>query len=423
MKTLRVGVIGLGTVGGGVARLLLERRAEIAARTGADLALVSAADLRADRAAALGLPPGVFTADAKILLARDDLDAVVELVGGLEPAGRFVLEALRRGRSVVTANKHLLAERLPEIAEAARAGGAGLHFEAAVAGGIPILKAVREGLAANRIDAVAGIVNGTCNYILTGMTEKEADFSVALAEAQAAGYAEADPALDVDGHDSAHKLAVLAALAFERTFPLKAIHVEGIRGITSEDVRYAGEMGFVVKLLAIGRRAGGAFELRVHPTLLERDHPLAAVGGVYNAVVVEADAVGRQMYYGRGAGERPTASAVVADLVDAALRRGGAAAPLLPGDVLPMAEARSRYFLRFHVDDRFGVLGRIATSLGKGSVSIQTVIQKEKRPDGVVPVVMLTHPAREADMRAALAEIDRADFAREPTALLRALAE
>jgi len=433
LATARVGLIGLGTVGGGVARLLLERRAEIAARTGVDLVLAAAADLRPDRARDLKLPAGVYTPDAGKLLERADLDIVIELIGGLSPARELILAALSSGRSVVTANKHLLAEHFGELTSAAASARSALGFEAAVAGGIPILKSLREGLAANRVGSVQGIVNGTCNYILTEMTERGADFQTVLAAAQRQGFAEADPALDIEGHDSAHKLVILAALAFDRVFALKDVHVEGLARVTPQDIRYAAEMGFVVKLLAIGRRVGaqgGGFELRVHPTLLERHHPLAAVSGVYNAVMVEADAAGRLMFYGLGAGERPTASAVLADLVDAARWRelpAGARAPgaaaLSAGQVLPMAETRSRFFCRFNVADQFGVLGHIATELGRHRVSIQVVLQKEKRPDGVVPVVMLTHPAREADFQQALAAINQCDFALEPTAFIRAGAE
>jgi homoserine dehydrogenase len=252
------------------------------------------------------------------------------------------------------------------------------------------------------------------------------DFKVALAEAQAQGYAEADPALDIEGHDSAHKLVVLSALAFDRVFRLADVHVEGITGVSQEDIRYAAEMGYAVKLVAAGRRTDGGFDLRVHPTLLPKQHPLASVSGVFNAVLVEADAAGRLMFYGRGAGQMPTASAVVADVIDAARWRelpaeshARNAGRLEAGRVLPMAETRSRYFIRFNVADRFGVLGRIATELGRHKVSIQVVLQKEQRPDGVVPVMMLSHPAREADFRRALARLDTFDFVREPTSFIR----
>jgi len=421
-----VGLIGLGTVGTGVARLLRERREEIRARTGMDLDLACACDVRRERARELRLPARIFTTDADELLGRSDLDIVIELMGGLEPARRYLLKVLSQGRSVVTANKHLLAESYREITAAAASGGASLFFEASVAGGIPLLKSIREGLAANRVNGVEGIVNGTCNSILTQMTEKGMDFKAALAEAQAQGFAEANPALDVDGHDSAHKLVVLSALAFGRAFRLADVHVEGIRGVSRDDIRYAGEMGFVVKLVAAGRRIDGGFDLRVHPTLLKKHHPLASVGGVYNAVLVEADAAGRLMFYGRGAGQMPTASAVVADVIDAArwlelpaASRARATRRIEAGRTLPMAETRSRFFCRFNVADHFGVLGRIATELGRHRVSIQVVLQKEQRPDGVVPVVMLTHPAREADFRKALSRIDRFSFALEPTAFIR----
>jgi homoserine dehydrogenase len=426
VSTARVGLIGLGTVGTGVAKLLRERRGEIRARTGMDLDLVCAADVRRERARALKLPASIFTTDAEKLLARDDLDIVIELVGGLEPARTFIRKALAKGRSVVTANKHLLAERYRELTEAAAAGGAALFFEASVAGGIPLLKALREGLAANRIGEVEGIVNGTCNYILTQMAERGMDFKVALAEAQAHGYAEANPALDIEGHDSAHKLVVLSALAFDRVFRLQDVHVEGITRVSREDIRYAGELGYAIKLVATGRRTADGFELRVHPTLLEKHHPLASVSGVFNGVLVEADAAGRLMFYGRGAGQMPTASAVVADVIDAARWRelpaeshARNAGRVASGRVLPMAETRSRFFIRFNVADRFGVLGRIATELGRHKVSIQVVLQKEQRPDGVVPVMMLSHPAREADFRRALARLDTFDFVKEPTSFIR----
>jgi homoserine dehydrogenase len=430
LSVARIGLIGLGTVGSGVAKLLCERRAEMRSRTGMDLELAAAADLDPRRARALGLPAGIFTTDARRLLARKDLDIVIELVGGLSPAREFILQALKGGRSVVTANKHLLAERYGELTAAAAANGTALFFEAAVGGGIPILKSLREGLAANRVLAAEGIVNGTCNYILTEMTGRGVDFRSALAGAQAQGFAEANPALDVEGHDSAHKLVILAALSFGRAFRLSDVHVEGINRITPQDISYAGEMGFVVKLIAAARRSAGGFELRVHPLLLERDHPLAAVSGVFNAVLIEADAAGRLMFYGRGAGQMPTASAVLADVIDAArwrelpaASRARDAGRARPGKAMPMSRTRSRFFCRFSAADQYGVLGKIATELGRNRVSIQEVIQKEKSPDGTVPVVMLTHPAREADFRRAIARLDRCAFSLSPAAFIRARAD
>jgi homoserine dehydrogenase len=430
MSAVSVGIIGLGTVGTGVAKLLLERRAEIAQRTGVDLALVAAADLKPERAAALNLSKDVYTPDASALLARQDIDIIVELIGGLEPARSFITKALSRGQSVVTANKHLLAESFYELSKLAVSGGSALFFEASVAGGIPLLKSVREGLAANRVKSFLGIVNGTCNYILTEMNERGIDFSSALRGAKEQGFAEADPTLDIEGHDSAHKLVVLAALAFGRVFPLNGVYTEGISKIKPEDIRYAAEMGYIVKLLAIGRNSEKGFELRVHPVLLERHHPLASVSGSFNAVMIEADAAGRLMFYGRGAGQMPTASAVVADIIDAARWRrmpadssGGNVAVPARGSVLSMDETNSHYFIRFNVADQFGVLGRIATELGHNRVSIQMVIQKEKRPDGIVPVVILTHPAREADFRKAISAIDSCDFVLEATSFIRAIVD
>jgi len=426
LSIYRVGVIGLGTVGSGVVRLLRERREAIRSTTGADLELSVVADIDQGRAQALGLSEGLFVNDAEQVLARQDLDLVVELIGGLEPARFIVRQALATGRSVVTANKHLLAESYPELLAAAREGGADLYFEAAVAGGIPILKSMREGLAANDIQAVVGIVNGTCNYILTEMSKRGEQFDNVLAEAQRAGYAEESPELDVGGHDSAHKLAVLATLAFQRLYSLRDIYVEGIERVTPADIGYAAEMGYVIKLLAIGRRFDAGVELRVHPTLLRTYHPLAAVDGVFNAVVVETDTAGRLMFYGRGAGQDPTASAVVADIIDAATRRGKArstVADLRAGEVCSMEQLTARYFIRFNAADRYRVLGTIATELGQHRVSIQQVIQMEKRPDGVVPVVMFTHPALEADVQRAIKLIDANDFILEPTALIRVSAD
>jgi homoserine dehydrogenase len=423
MSAVSVGIIGLGTVGTGVAKLLLERRAEIAQRTGVDLALVAAADLKPERAAALNLSKDVYTPDASALLARQDIDIIVELIGGLEPARSFITKALSRGQSVVTANKHLLAESFYELSKRAVSGGSALFFEASVAGGIPLLKSVREGLAANRVKSFLGIVNGTCNYILTEMNERGIDFSSALRGAKEQGFAEADPTLDIEGHDSAHKLVVLAALAFGRVFPLNGVYTEGISKIKPEDIRYAAEMGYIVKLLAIGRNSEKGFELRVHPVLLERHHPLASVSGSFNAVMIEADAAGRLMFYGRGAGQMPTASAVVADIIDAARWRrmpadssGGNVAVPARGSVLSMDETNSHYFIRFNVADQFG-------ELGHNRVSIQMVIQKEKRPDGIVPVVILTHPAREADFRKAISAIDSCDFVLEATSFIRAIVD
>jgi len=417
----RVGLLGVGTVGGGVAELLLHEGESLRRRTGGvELRLVAAADLDRSRLEPLRAAGVDVTTDARALVSRRDIDAVVELVGGLEPARSLVIEALRSGKPVVTANKALLASHGPEIVRAAREGGSPIGFGASVCGGVPVLLALRTGLVANEISSVVGIVNGTCNYILTKMSREGASYESALAEAQSKGYAEANPSLDVEGTDSAHKLAILAALAFKAPVELASISCEGISSLDVTDLRFAGELGYVVKLLAVGKRTDSGLDLRVHPTLLANSHPLASVSDVFNAVEITGHAVGKVMFQGRGAGRLPTASTVVADLVE--LARGAARSSLdqlafwaeTPSErVLPIGESRSRFYVRFTVRDEYGVLGRIARVLGEHRVSIASVIQKEPpqdSPPGGVPIVMLTHTAREADFRAALAEIDRFEF-------------
>jgi len=432
--TCRVGLLGVGTVGGGVAELLLSDREALRRRAGGvDLELVAAADPDSARLEPLKGAGVACHPDAADVIARDDVDVVVEMIGGTKIARTLVMDALSRGKSVVTANKHLLAESGAEIVRAARSSGAALGFSAAVCGGVPVLLALRTGLVANEISSVAGIVNGTCNYILTKMTAEGTPYPDALAEAQAAGYAEADPALDVGGHDSAHKLAILAALAFRTPVDLESVSCEGISEMDVADIRYADEMGYCVKLLAIGKRVGesakGDIELRVHPTLLPRSHPLAAVGDVFNAVEVTGRSVGRVMFRGRGAGRYPTASNVVADIVEVARGSAARATDQLafwdePNGlaVSPTAEARTRFYVRFSVSDEYGVLGRIARVLGEHRVSVASVIQKEPGADAEsagVPIVMLTQEARHGDFVAALEEIDRFDFSKRKSVFIR----
>jgi homoserine dehydrogenase len=429
---LRVGLLGVGTVGGGVSELLLGEGASLKERTGGvNIRLVAAADIEKTRLAPLSAAGVDVTDDAMQVVARDDVDVIVELIGGTDAAKALILEALRRRRSVVTANKHLLAEHGDEIIRAARATNTALGFSAAVCGGVPVLLALRTGLVANKVASIVGIVNGTCNYILTRMSLAGATYAAALAEAQAHGYAEADPRLDVDGHDSAHKLAILAALAFRTPVSLSSVVCEGISGLAVLDLRFAQEMGYVVKLVAIGKRVGDrdALELRVHPTLLPRDHPLAAVSGVFNAVEITGHAVGRVMLFGRGAGKEPTASNIVADLVEVA--RGSAArvsdqlafwVDRPPLSIVPSGEVSTRFYVRFTVRDEYGVLGRMARILGEHRVSIASVIQKEPHEgdsEKGVPIVMLTHEAREADFRAALDDIDACEVSIRRSVFLR----
>lgn len=437
MSRIRVGLLGVGTVGSGVARMLTKGREALKKRSGVDVELISACDLDPERTRELSAKGVSVEKSAEELVTRDDVDVLVELIGGLEPARTLCLKAIETGKSVVTANKAMLASFGPEIAAAAKRRGVGLGFEASVCGGVPVILALRSGLVANRILSLRGIVNGTCNYILTKMTAERVPYESALAEAQALGYAEGDPAFDVEGTDSAHKLAILAGLAFGAQAAPDSIHCEGISGIDVADIRYALEMGYVVKLLAVAKRTGDAAELtelpqltelRVHPALLPREHPLAAVSGPFNAVELTGDAVGTVILYGRGAGSMPTASAVVADIVE--LARGSARGPGLDfwdeSKTLPVCEPGSRstrFYVRFWVRDEFGVLGKVARVLGEHRVSIASVMQKElpgpAGPEEGVNVVMLTHEAKEADFRAALSEIDRLDFVTRPSIFLR----
>ncbi len=424
-SAFRVGVAGLGTVGAGVLRLLRDNAELITARAGRPITVtaVSARNRRSDRGISLD---GVQWHDDPVGLATDPaVDVVVELIGGSDgPARALVEAALTAGRPVVTANKALVAVHGTALAAVSERSGAALAFEAAVAGGIPVIKALREGLAGNRIDRVAGILNGTCNYILTVMREQGRDFGDVLADAQRLGYAEADPSFDVDGIDAAHKLAILAALAFNRPVDFGAVHVEGIRAISAVDISLANELGYRIKLLGLARRTEAGIETRVHPCLVPLANPLAHVDGVFNAVVAEGDAVGRIMLEGRGAGAGPTASAVVADLVDMARGRTapiwgmeGRALATLPS--VPMSVHQGAYYLRLMVVDRPGVIADIAAALRDAGVSLASMLQRGRAPGETVPVVLVTHETNEAAMRAALDHIQRSDAVLESPALIR----
>jgi homoserine dehydrogenase len=429
VKEVRLGLLGLGTVGGGVVKLLDSERAMLEERAGCRLVLAAVADLDTSRPReGLDLARLPLTTDATRVLDDPAVQIVIELVGGLEPARSFILRALAAGKHVVTANKALLAHHGAELYQEARRHGVTLAFEAAVAGGIPLIRAIKEGLVANRILSVFGIVNGTSNYILSKMTDEGLDFSLVLKEAQAQGYAEADPTLDIEGLDSAHKLQILVSLAFRSFVDLKDIHTEGITRVTPQDIAYARELGYRVKLLAIAKASDGGLEVRVHPTMIPADSPLAAVSGVFNAVFLTGHAVGDLMFYGRGAGQLPTASAVWSDIVEIA-RRIAHGIPALalelpsvgPGalPLRPMEAIRSCYYLRVMALDRPGVLSRVAGILGENDISIASVIQKGRATGEAVPVVMMTHEARERDMRAALAAIDRLRVVSSPTTMIR----
>ncbi len=425
MKQVKIGIIGFGTVGAGVADCLLKNGALIAARTGIEPVLAGIADLDVTTDRGVKLPPGLLTADVGRILDNPEIDIVVELVGGTTVAKDFILRAFRAGKTVVTANKALLAKCGAEVFAAAEKSGADLGYEASVGGGIPIIKALREGLAGDRIRSLVGILNGTCNYILTRMENESASFDDILQAAQAAGYAEANPALDIDGFDTAHKAAILASLAFGEWFRPEQMAVEGIRGLALQDIQYAAALGYRIKLLAVIKEAEGKVQLRVHPALIPTRSLLGHVSGVFNAIFVRGEPVGDTLYYGRGAGRDATASAVVADIIDAGLNLAHGCRGRLPAfrphtgcaGVLPASECRSRYYLRLQVSDRPGVLALIAGVFGDSNISIASVTQKEA-DSAVVPLVILTHEAREADMQKALADLrGRPEVAEKPILL------
>jgi homoserine dehydrogenase len=424
-RPLAIAVAGLGTVGAGVVKLLRANADIIAARAGRPIAItaVSARERNRDRGISLS---GLRWYEDPVALAADpQVDVVVECIGGSEgPARDLVQAAIAEGKHVVTANKALLAVHGAALAQASEARGVALAFEAAVAGGIPAIKALREGLAANRIQRVAGILNGTCNYILTVMREQKREFAEVLAEAQKLGYAEADPSFDIDGIDAAHKLAILAALAFGRPVDFGAVHVEGIREVSALDIALAEELGYRIKLLGIARREDGGISTRVHPCMVPISAPIARVDGVFNAVVAEGDFVGRVMMEGRGAGEGPTASAVVADVIDIARGRftpvwGAEAAALTPEPSFPMDRHTGAYYLRLMVVDRPGVIADVTGVLRDHAISLESMLQRGRAPGEAVPVVLTTHETSEASVRAALNRIAELNTVMEKPALIR----
>ena len=417
-KTVNVGILGFGTVGSGTARILVENKDLLSARLGFPVTLKRIADLdiKKDRGIALG--KDVLTTDARQVTDNPDIDIVVELIGGLGVARQLMMRAIKNGKHIVTANKALLAEHGQEIFGAAKKCGVNVGFEASVGGGIPIIKALGEGLIANRINYVYGIVNGTSNYILTKMTNEGVEFSKVLKEAQELGYAEADPTLDVGGADSAHKLAILASLAFGIPLSYESVYTEGITGITPLDISFASELGFKIKLLAIAKAADGQVELRVHPTMLPKDYLISKVDGVMNAIYVNGQETGDTLYYGRGAGNMPTGSAVVSDIAGIAQRIMSGAPPKSglgaikmkksgpPMGLRRMDEVESMYYFRFSALDRPMVLSKISGVLGENNISIASVIQKGRKEGGAVPLVILTHKAMERNVRKALKKID-----------------
>ncbi|QWV94628.1 homoserine dehydrogenase [Geomonas oryzisoli] len=429
MEEIKVGLLGFGTIGAGVVKLLKENSTLLTEKTGARISLKTIVDLDITTDRGVSTEGITLSRNADDVLTDPEISVVIELIGGYEPARSFALKAIGNGKHVVTANKALLAVHGEEIYAAAKKHGVEVLFEAAVGGGIPVLSAIKGNMAGNRFSTVLGIVNGTCNYILTRMTQEGADFSEVLKSAQELGYAEADPTFDIEGVDTAHKLCLLLSLCFGTKIDLKDVYSEGITSITSEDVDFAQTFGYRIKLLAIGKMDGGQIEARVHPTMIPSDYPLADVHGVFNAIRLTGDFVGPVMFYGRGAGMDATASAVVGDVVDLARNMSAGitrrCAPLgflddkvttLP--IKPIGEIVSKYYIRFQALDRPGVLARIAGALGARGISIASMLQSARSADEV-PIVIMTHDAREEDVRKALAEIDTFEVIRAKSTFIR----
>jgi len=428
-KHVKIGLVGFGTVGCGVAKLLLEKADTIVAKTNLRLELACVVDLDTKSPRPVQLPQGMLTDDIDRLVNDESIQIVVELIGGTGTAKDLQIRLLQAGKDVITANKALLAEHGAELYDVARENNRCIAFEASCAGGIPIVSAIRTSLAANEITAMYGIVNGTCNYILSNMTTKGADFAETLKEAQEKGYAEADPTLDIGGGDSAHKLAILASIAFGYQIRLEDIYVEGIQAVSQDDIRFGGEMGYCLKLLAIGQKDGsGRISLRIHPSFIAKNDSLARVGGPFNALSVFGSAVGHLMFYGRGAGMMPTASAVVADIIEVAL--GNSATTFAALTLKPSAEAEPlidnidnlvcRFYIRLMVKDQPGVFAQIGKVLAENAVSISGVIQHEGRsPENAVPVVITTHPTLQSKVTAAVRALNELDSVRDKPVCIR----
>lgn len=429
-KDINVGLIGFGTVGSGTVKLIQDNEGLILNRLGAGLVIKKIADLDIETPREVSVEKGVLTTDANEILNDPEIDIVVELMGGYEPAKSFILRAMRNKKHVVTANKALLATHGNEIFGVAGEEKVNMGFEASVGGTIPIIKTLKESLVANNIKSVMGILNGTANYILTKMTDEKKAFDAVLKEAQEIGFAEADPTYDIEGIDTAHKLAIILSLSYGKNVRLDDIYREGITAVSPQDIEFAGELGYKIKLLAIAAKREDSIEARIHPTMIPFDHILSNVNGNFNAIHIEGDASESVFLHGQGAGMMPTASAVVSDLVDIArdIAKGiWGRVPLRSymddeiDDItlLPMDDVLANYYFRFSVVDKPGVLSRISGILGKHNISISSVIQKGRKLDGAVPIVMTTHKSRERDVQTALLEINKLDIVCEDTMLIR----
>jgi len=412
MKKITLGLLGFGTVGSGTAFILKTNRYDIRSRTNADITVKSALvrNLLKERPHADGIS---FTDKVQDILQDPEIDIVVEVMGGIEPAKTYILEALAQNKDVVTANKDLLASHGPELLAAAEQAGRNLYFEASVAGGIPIIAALRQSLTANKISSLVGIINGTTNYILSAMTEQGRDFAEVLREAQELGYAEADPTADVEGLDAARKLAILASLAFNTTVTYENVFAEGISKVSKADIEYAAELGCVIKLLAIAQNGDGEVEVRVHPALLPKKHPLATVNGVYNAIYVVGDAVGETMFYGKGAGSLPTGSAVVSDIIQIVRNRESGAKGISGGSyqnlpIKAVEDFKTGYYIRVKVKDEPRVFATLALFFAEAGISFNSIIQKP-RSNNNAEIVLVTHPCREGQLRQALNSLEHYD--------------
>ncbi len=427
MKKINVGLVGFGNIGSGVVKILRDRKALLSEKTGLEINIKKVCDLDIARHRNVSLAKDMLTRDVKDIINDPQIDILVELIGGVHPAKEFILEALKNGKNVVTANKALLAQAGQELFSEAADRGKNIYFEASVGAGIPIIKSLREGLVANRFYSIFGIVNGTSNYILSSMSKNNCTFQEALKEARSKGFAEKDPTLDIEGMDSAHKLILLTYLGFGKFVNLKDVFVEGISHISLADINYAKELGFAIKLLAIAKKDGEDLEVKVHPTLLPENHLLSSVDGVFNAIYVASDLAGDLLFYGPGAGQLSAASAVVSDLVD--LTQGIKAGLFRPTlntvadktvkKLRKVDDFRSRYYIRFMVLDKPGVLAKISGVLAKFGISIGSVSQKERNKTQFIPVVMLIHEAKEKDMRNALNVINRMDVIKEKPVVIR----
>jgi homoserine dehydrogenase len=427
MKRINLGLIGFGNVGSGVIKILREKKTFLSDKIGLEINIKKICDKDIASKRAISVDKHLLTKDAREVISDPQIDIVVELMGGIHPAKEYIAEALRKGKNVVTANKALLAQEGQELFALALDRGKNIYFEASVGAGIPIIKSLREGLVANKFYSIFGIVNGTSNFILSQMSNNNCSFADALREAKAKGFAEKDPTLDIEGIDSAHKLILLTYLCFGKLIDLKDVFIEGISRISLADVNYASELGFQIKLLAIAKREGEDLEVRVHPTLIPRAHLLSSVAGVFNAIYVSSDLAGNLLFYGPGAGQMSAASAVVADLIDLTQDiRAGLFRPTLNiiedksiKRLRKIDEFESRYYIRFMAVDRPGVLAKISGILAKLGISIASVTQKERRRAQVVPIVMVIHEAKEKNLRAALAAIDRLGAIKESSVAIR----